>query len=226
MSCMSKLGLATALAVVTSFSGGHGGSALASVETIGLNIDHCTGGCLTLGGSGSVKVDDTGGQLSFDVELTGLFFQFDNGTGSGLNAFVFSLTGNPKLTFSAFTTDASGTFGGMPGSPPYHQDGFGNFEYAVSYAGTRDGTSLQFSVSDAANDLTLASLAQSSGGSPNVLFSADVFCRSCSTDGRTGPIGGSTAAVPEPATWAMMALGFAGLGFASYRKARPAISLV
>jgi hypothetical protein len=26
-------------------------------------------------------------------------------------------------------------------------------------------------------------------------------------------------AVPEPSTWAMMVLGFAGLGFAGYRKA-------
>jgi hypothetical protein len=31
----------------------------------------------------------------------------------------------------------------------------------------------------------------------------------------TGPI---TAAAPEPATWAMMLLGFAGLGFAGYRR--------
>ena len=30
----------------------------------------------------------------------------------------------------------------------------------------------------------------------------------------------TTTAVPEPATWAMMALGFAGLGFAGYRKAK------
>jgi PEP-CTERM motif len=27
-------------------------------------------------------------------------------------------------------------------------------------------------------------------------------------------------AIPEPSTWAMMALGFAGLGFAGYRKAK------
>jgi len=27
-------------------------------------------------------------------------------------------------------------------------------------------------------------------------------------------------AVPEPSTWAMMSLGFAGLGFAGYRKAK------
>jgi PEP-CTERM motif len=31
--------------------------------------------------------------------------------------------------------------------------------------------------------------------------------------------------VPEPSTWAMMALGFAGLGFAGYRKSRKAVSI-
>jgi hypothetical protein len=35
--------------------------------------------------------------------------------------------------------------------------------------------------------------------------------------------GAITAAVPEPSTWAMMLLGFAGLGFVAYRrKAKPA----
>jgi hypothetical protein len=34
----------------------------------------------------------------------------------------------------------------------------------------------------------------------------------------------ATAAVPEPSTWAMMILGFAGLGFMAYRrKSKPAL---
>jgi PEP-CTERM motif len=36
-------------------------------------------------------------------------------------------------------------------------------------------------------------------------------------------LSGST--VPEPSTWAMMLLGFAGLGFAGYRKSRSAVSI-
>jgi hypothetical protein len=32
----------------------------------------------------------------------------------------------------------------------------------------------------------------------------------------------SGAVIPEPSTWAMMLLGFAGLGFAGYRHARKA----
>jgi hypothetical protein len=34
----------------------------------------------------------------------------------------------------------------------------------------------------------------------------------------------TTANVPEPSTWAMMLLGFAGLGFAGYRRTRVAVS--
>jgi hypothetical protein len=34
-----------------------------------------------------------------------------------------------------------------------------------------------------------------------------------------------TSAVPEPSTWAMMLLGFAGLGFAGYRKSHKAVSI-
>jgi PEP-CTERM motif len=33
-------------------------------------------------------------------------------------------------------------------------------------------------------------------------------------------IGGVVEAVPEPSTWALMLLGFAGLGYAGYRRAR------
>jgi threonine/homoserine/homoserine lactone efflux protein len=43
--------------------------------------------------------------------------------------------------------------------------------------------------------------------------------------GLNGPVGiaiGGTPTVPEPSTWAMMLLGFAGLGYAGYRRARAA----
>jgi hypothetical protein len=37
---------------------------------------------------------------------------------------------------------------------------------------------------------------------------------------------GVSASTPEPSTWAMMVLGFAGLGFAGYRKSRKAAAIV
>jgi len=46
--------------------------------------------------------------------------------------------------------------------------------------------------------------------------------------GGTAGYGGtlSVAAVPEPSTWAMMLLGFAGLGFMAYRRRNTAIRMV
>ena len=36
---------------------------------------------------------------------------------------------------------------------------------------------------------------------------------------------GLSLAAPEPSTWAMMVIGFAGLGFAGYRKSRKAVAV-
>jgi len=47
-------------------------------------------------------------------------------------------------------------------------------------------------------------------------FAADIV----GENGSTGAVGSGTviAAVPEPSTWAMLLLGFAGVGFAAYRR--------
>jgi hypothetical protein len=51
-------------------------------------------------------------------------------------------------------------------------------------------------------------------GSPDVLYFADGI------DGETAGLFGAITVAPEPSTWAMMALGFAGLAFAGYRSSR------
>jgi len=61
----------------------------------------------------------------------------------------------------------------------------------------------------------LWSLAFGNGGSngdPNTLFFTDGINREA--DG----LFGSLSAVPEPSTWAMLLLGFAGIGFMAYRR--------
>ena len=49
---------------------------------------------------------------------------------------------------------------------------------------------------------------------------SSVFSAATGPDYTSG--GGLTLNVPEPSTWAMMVLGFAGLGFAGYRASRKA----
>ena len=56
-----------------------------------------------------------------------------------------------------------------------------------------------------------------SNGDPNTLYFTDGI------DGETHGLFGAISAVPEPATWAMMLLGFAGLGFA-FRQSQRRVS--
>ncbi len=74
----------------------------------------------------------------------------------------------------------------------------------------------------------------SDGGSGNMIYGAAVATSSAiidyqdpypgnpAWDGPAAPTNLSVTVVPEPSTWAMMILGFAGLGFAGYRKSRRA----
>jgi hypothetical protein len=188
-----------------------GASSGALANTYNLDIDNCTGGCNN--GTqpfGTVQVTENAGNLNFIVTLNSTYTFHQ--TQPGLDAFVFGFTGtnNPAsiVNLSAgFSVDAS---------LPQHQDGFGDFQLGIVAAAT-GGNSLSFTM----NNETIAQLALSTGqGGTHVLFAADIV-----GDGSTGPVGGSTlvAGVPEPATWGMMLLGFAGLGFA-FRQSRRKVS--
>ncbi len=63
----------------------------------------------------------------------------------------------------------------------------------------------------------------SGGASAGDLFTIQVAALPTGFSDSTVAI--SESAVPEPATWAMMLVGFAGLGFAGYRKARPTVAV-
>jgi hypothetical protein len=70
---------------------------------------------------------------------------------------------------------------------------------------------------------------QATGGLPVFATAPGIF-EATIVDNGTSDIGSSftftlvPGAVPEPSTWAMMLLGFAGLGYAGYRKARQAVA--
>jgi hypothetical protein len=64
-----------------------------------------------------------------------------------------------------------------------------------------------------------------SGLQVNIVLSSLALSDLNASEGSQFAVGGSlTAAVPEPSTWAMMILGFAGIGFMAYRrKSKPAL---
>jgi PEP-CTERM motif len=78
---------------------------------------------------------------------------------------------------------------------------------------------LTFSVADPGL-LSASTFASSTGGGTAAFFAADITSLVPSGAVNTGPVGGLTisTAVPEPSTWAMLILGFAGIGFMAYRR--------
>jgi hypothetical protein len=162
---------------------------------------------------GQVVVNDAGGTLAFTVTLfDGLKF----GSQGSTDSFAFNL-GNLSPTISDITDNGrQGSFGssGSTGSS------FGDFKIALdcsncSHDYDSDAPSvLSFKVSKNGTALTVADLTKNSSGeyfAANVINSHDLSAN----------IGANSlkAAVPEPATWLIMLLGFSGLGAAlRYRR--------
>jgi hypothetical protein len=107
---------------------------------------------------------------------------------------------------------------------------FGSFSDILSQ---QDNSGKYTLVLDNANwdfNLVLDTTASLFGGQATTIDGLSNFttvgCRSpCAALGQ--PISGdlTIAAVPEPSTWAMMILGFCGLGFMRYRRRKPAAAL-
>ena len=167
---------------------------------------------------GTVDVEEDGlGGLTFVVNLAaGLNFHTSP---NNHDAFAFNLIGNPDVTYSDMT---AGFFPTVPGAgePPFQQSPFGDFWYAVTcncQTGTGLAGPLAFTVTPVSGVLTLASLGAVSWNELDILFSADVVQQGT---GFTGNIGATTTAIPEPATWAMMIIGFGMVGFGLRRRRR------
>jgi PEP-CTERM motif len=111
------------------------------------------------------------------------------------------------LTFATPVTTA-----GAPIMP----NGFGPFTAQITVNGTEifteDGDSTD------AGDGSAIFIGWSGGPITTLQFEVTAVTGGNTTDFAIGTV--SLASVPEPSTWAMMMLGFAGLGFARYRAAR------
>jgi hypothetical protein len=168
--------------------------------------------------------------------------------GSFPNSITF--TGNPLIPASKGTVDFPiGGFSYTNGSTTHDSEIFG--ATLVLYAHAADGNiplgSIDFLFQQTFNDGTAyqnADWLQVQGvsntfqalegatltGSLNGLIIGDpqfvpyFFSLDPGQNGVNGFLGGPTGAVPEPSTWAMMLIGFAGIGFMAYRrKSKPAL---
>jgi PEP-CTERM motif len=127
----------------------------------------------------------------------------------------FTITGTQNASGSVSVTGISGTFDGSTITGLTRNNLFGP-DQMISPGSTQavDGNGLGFSLADGADLQMFAP-----GGS----VEADTLAAEGVVE-LSGTLRNSfadltlTAAVPEPSTWAMMILGFCGLGFMAYRR--------
>ena len=151
--------------------------------------------------SGTFNVTDSGGiaPIGSGIPPTDTlgFFSLTNGSGTAAINSPFTLLVN-------FTSPAAVA---------------GNGTYFAAVSGSVTGTTAGGVDIDFDNTPHLFT----SAAGPFTLAVRDL---SVTNGGLNTPITGTIRAVPEPATWAMMLLGFAGIGFAMRRRRQPVLAQV
>jgi len=185
------------------------GASQATVYT--LTLSGCSNSC-GAGPFGTVTVTNDAtdlGSLDVLVQLaSGVQF---NGAGNSTthNSLAFDLVGSPAVTYKGLTGEPFANSGAMSNASP-----FGAFGYSLDYTGPNHNptgiTTLSFEIfsatASALHPLVLGSTDYN--GTP-LYFAADI-----AANGNTGNVAATSthATVPEPASWAMMLVGFGGLG--------------
>jgi len=182
-----------------------------------LNVGTQCAGCSTgVQPFGTVSITQGSGGYNFDVSLTSPY-NF-NANGNSFDAFTFSLAAGAGNLVTLSNTSSTAGFS-IDTSLPQQQDGFGNYTYGIAVVGNIPQpsgiTDLTFFVAYS-QALSTSSFLLGTGNA-HAYFVADVAAPNGTGSFNTGVVG-AVAAVPEPSTWAMMILGFMGVGFMAYRR--------
>lgn len=154
-------------------------------------------GSLTSGGAtGSITTDTNSGVVAL-ANIASWNITVNAGNGAvNLNTSNSSIVGNYS---NGITATASGLFFNFSGSPTQYIEFVDSSNNQDSYCSGPPGCVTGFQQVDI----------QANGAGSHFFYTGSQEIASIAPNG-----------VPEPATWAMMTLGFAGLGFAGYRRAK------
>jgi hypothetical protein len=219
---MKKLLIGAAAAAALAMAGGaHAATTIYTFNTTAV-------AAFGAGPYGEVDVTDSASGLTFDVSFLG-GLQFHDANDSNHTTFAFNLNGG---TDPSNILPAGDFF--VPSGSSFNATPFGTFTDGLECTNgsqkppktpcqtgfsALNPTTLHFFVSGA----TLNELSGNPDGNKNIFFVADVV----NANGDTGSIGATLkAGVPEPATWAMMLVGFGGLGAMLRRQRRTAQAAV
>jgi len=188
------------------------GQAQASVLLADLNVPGSGSGLPAISYGTITVTDIDGGGVTVKVGLADNV-NFVN-TGGPHTPFAFNL--NPTIDFQLSWIIS-------PGSPfeaqsPAGAMPFGSFNYGIGMPDNGNGWPdsdhgpLEFTIAH-------ISTGDFNANSKGYWFAADLGYKPGTADALTGSVAATVqAAVPEPSTWAMMILGFFGVGFIAYRR--------
>jgi len=188
-----------------------------------LNSGGCTSTC-GLSSYGTVNVSGEGtNTLTFAIHLDPTVFI--NQAGNSFDTVAWDLVGNPTITVGGLPAN----FGtnGSQAAGSHHEDGLGFFDYVVNWTGVNSNSSL--SVQDLSFTVTGTNpvLDFNTVGTDHIFFSVDIARVAPNGAVSTGVVGATLkAGVPEPATWAMMLVGFGGMGALLRHRRRQGVAAV
>lgn len=163
---------------------------------------------LNMGDSAKIDFTPTTATAPFDFVVFNLMFSEANPFGP-----------NEALSFS--TTDGNGTTLVSPTSFPS-----GDSVYTSGLFGQLTQNAIQpFSLATALTTLSFSLVVTATSGSFDLIGATADFQHVLTSGTNQFGVVGTFAAVPEPSTWAMMALGFASLGFAGLSRSRKRVEV-
>jgi len=203
-----------------------------------LTQDNCTSHCIVSPATndGKITVTSIAGGLHFNIALAAnILF---NQAGQGHDAFALSFTGNPTVTFQNFSdADLGGTVESPTNdfgltnrahptptldTPPFTENGTGSFNafhYGFDWIGAPANNGSLYpsaGIKQLSFDVLGSGLTSgNNGATPPIYFTVDVARLNADHKvAATGLVGATLVpgVVPEPASWALMILGFGGVG--------------
>jgi hypothetical protein len=219
---MSKLHSTFAAFLIATSALAFSGAARADIVTLGLGNDAISGYPAPYGTVTINLANSTTANVTFTSAITGGYqYSFGNGgsTDLNVNAASFDVTNYSNVGLFAPTG------GALVGIGSGNVSDFGDFNLVLKMF---DG----FASSATSVSFTLTNTSDTWGSAADVLtdnekgfdVAAHIFvCQvgSCNPDIKalaTGFAANGVGAVPEPSTWAMLIIGFAGVGFMAYRR--------
>lgn len=190
---------------------------LAAAQTASYSLNSTAVGQFGTGPYGSVTLTQSFNDVLVNVSLRNDLNFLSTGNPNSHSIFTFNLSGAAAsdITDITFANGLNGKFGvaGPAGNSP-----FGDFSYGIvcTSSCTSGGSGggyvdpLHFTVHNA----TISEFSHLSSGGTGAYFAADVL----NLSGKTGAIGATVAAVPEPESYAMLLAGLGLIGAVGRRR--------